>query len=78
MLDLLVRVYRANPFRPHCASAEGRHAWPCRLVSAVLADDKPCPKRGLPRPPGIAAGCPDPGRRWTSDDWRFYCPPTPR
>jgi hypothetical protein len=28
----LGRVYRANPFRPHCDAAAGRHVWLCRAL----------------------------------------------
>lgn len=58
-MDWLVGVYRAWPWRPHCASAEGRHAWTCRLAHASVlhwSDDCYKPK----------AGCPDPSRQWTS------------
>lgn len=32
LVNFLVSAYRANPLRPHCDSANGRHAWPCRAL----------------------------------------------
>ncbi len=39
MLDFLITVYRANPFRPHCNSSEGKHTFLCRLIMPKL--DRP-------------------------------------
>lgn len=49
MLEALLRAYGSWPWRPHCDG--GSHWWLCRLVTPRL-DDKPCPKRDLPRAPG--------------------------
>lgn len=32
MIRILVVIYRANPFRPHCDAAAGRHVKLCRLL----------------------------------------------
>ena len=32
MFRLLIAVYRANPLRPHCDGAAGRHVWLCRAL----------------------------------------------
>lgn len=47
MLSFLVRVYRANPLRPHCNST--RHTSLCKVATMMLpiACDK-----GNPIPPG--------------------------
>lgn len=43
MLELAVKIYRANPVRPHCG--HGRHVLLCRLIvpylPAVMCGDKP-------------------------------------
>ena len=36
ILALAVRLYRANPARPHCDGAAGMHVLACRLVTALL------------------------------------------
>ena len=46
MLSFLVRVYRANPFRPHCNSM--RHTSLCKVATAIL----PVVCDGNPIPPG--------------------------
>jgi hypothetical protein len=33
----LGRLYRANPLRPHCNVAEGRHVWLCRFLNLPSA-----------------------------------------
>lgn len=30
MLDILIAIYRANPFRPHCSAAH--HVWLCTFL----------------------------------------------
>jgi hypothetical protein len=42
MIGILIAVYRANPFRPHCGS--GRHVWLCRALgmSAPRLDGPRC------------------------------------
>lgn len=32
MIALLIKLYRANPYRPHCNAAEGHHVWLCRIL----------------------------------------------
>ena len=43
MLELAVRIYRANPVRPHCGA--GRHTLLCRLIvphlPAVACGERP-------------------------------------
>lgn len=35
-MEFLTRVYRANPFRPHCRSSAGVHAWTCWLAGLLM------------------------------------------
>jgi hypothetical protein len=60
--DALLAAYSWWRWRPHCRP--GRHVLLCRLVMPLL-DDKPCPRRDLPRAPGTQDRhrC-DPGRPW--------------
>lgn len=39
-MSLLIRIYRAWPFRPHCRSAMGIHSALC-WYSGFLADGEP-------------------------------------
>ncbi len=32
MIYFLIAAYRRFPYRPHCDSAHGIHAWTCRLA----------------------------------------------
>lgn len=38
MLSILIAVYRANPFRPHCGGAK-EHVWLCRLLKLNQVND---------------------------------------
>ena len=31
-MKLLISIYRAMPFRPHCNASAGIHALPCRIL----------------------------------------------
>ena len=42
MLTILIAIYRAWPLRPHCRSAIGAHAWPCRLATWVTGPRLDC------------------------------------
>jgi hypothetical protein len=42
MITFLIAAYRAFPFRPHCDSARGVHALPCRLTRMA---DSWCPAK---------------------------------
>lgn len=55
-INLLIGLYRAFPLRPHCDSRHDVHTFLCRMAMPVLGalvDEKPCPPRNLPRPPGV-------------------------
>lgn len=47
MVRLLIALYRANPYRPHCNSAAGVHTVLCRLA-APLTEEKCRPAPPLP------------------------------
>jgi hypothetical protein len=57
-MNELVRLYRAWPYRPHCDSAAGVHAWTCRAAGVLHWTDD-CKRTG--------AGCPDPSRSWVAE-----------
>ena len=62
MLNALIAIYRANPFRPHCNSAAGVHAWTCRIAGAVLKGEPivpDCKHRKLSGP-SLEFDCPRP------------------
>lgn len=42
MLNVLIAVYRAWPFRPHCNSQAGMHSFLCR---AARMDGTRCPAK---------------------------------
>lgn len=42
MLMTLIRLYRMNPFRPHCDSRNGVHAWTCKLAMPLLSGVMAC------------------------------------
>jgi len=50
MFALLVALYRANPFRPHCNSRAGLHVLPCKLYTA-FGGPKLGPECDFPAPP---------------------------
>lgn len=43
MLSLAIRIYRAWPFRPHCNSEAGIHAWTCRLAGMAMRGEPQVP-----------------------------------
>lgn len=54
LASLLLRAYAAWPYRSHCGN--GRHVTACRIFNPIFGafmDEKPCPPRNLPRPPGV-------------------------
>ena len=44
MITLLIAIYRAWPFRPHCNSRTGTHTFLCRLIVPHL-DGTRCPAK---------------------------------
>jgi hypothetical protein len=42
-VDLLIRVYRANPLRPHCSAV--KHVWLCALLFGVEEGNTRCPAK---------------------------------
>jgi len=42
MLNIMITIYRAWPFRPHCDSTAGRHVWLCSALG-LNGDRGLCP-----------------------------------
>ena len=59
MLNFMIRVYRANPYRPHCDSRNGIHTFLCRFTGMSRpAPGARCPLSAgeecdFPKPPGM-------------------------
>ncbi len=46
MLNFLIAVYRANPFRPHCNGTTGKHVWLCSVMAFMRGGRQDCPEKG--------------------------------
>jgi hypothetical protein len=45
-VKVAVAVYRANPFRPHCNGATGKHVWLCGVTAFMRGGRQDCPENG--------------------------------